>query len=64
MSLTKQQQSARANAVVNHLERQMPTADPAVIDMLAFVKLQGRYTPLPWEYQWSEVLRWCREQRR
>ena len=62
--LTKQQQSARAAAVVKYLEKQMPHTSHDRIDALAVAKLINRRPTMPWEYPWAEVVRWCRDRRR
>lgn len=63
-NLTKQEQSKMANGIVKRLTRAHPSANPDMIDFKAEIELIATHPTKPWEYPWTEVLRWCRDQRR
>ena len=61
--LSKQQQSAMANAMLNRVKAKMPDVTDDQLRKIATMHLELKRSTYPWEYPWVEVVRWCWERR-
>lgn len=64
MNLTKQQQWKSAHIVVNLITMLQPQSSDFTKKTAALLVLNELYEPLPWEYDWNEVIASVLEQKR